>query len=672
MFVLVSKRPMTLEEKIARAQQKLREKAEQRRRTYDKEIELQSGNKDRKLKSENSQEIIAQPNIDEIETQIISESVAESNLKAPVHHEHELRDALEVEIYHKSSDDSQLKEEVIEDLKNTENKKINETILDEAKVIEEHHIENRAPEEKPVTTSNDSTVSETDEFSKMHKSSSMGENYIENPVHIRKPRSVEDFTDDVKEIEQKKSLIVQTQSAETTTPKLVTERIYGSEDNPQDNVDYTQTVTNESANKSERNYQAHSNQIEHETVTDVSDIEPQKNETQNIIFNEVTCSTIKLAEVNQGENEVKDPLNNNIEAVNVDGMKESEGNQNMDVKLSEKIINTTPETTSDEKLNDESNVVKNTANENVPDDESKPEIKVNDKQHEHYENTASIKVGSGVENYVPSVEAEVQNETIMESKTVYQYNEDESGTVEFSLNKDVEGGIKEKELCLESFIDKGPEDTGDFIHNNNNNISDVVISEYRVLVVELADIKDDNASVPEQNPGNVVDNRELKANGRNLTDSPGDDEDTDKTFLSASGADLEKSDTDQLSKDLEQTINERSKRNLENISEGIETTSNTTDVGKSDNETISLDKFSSMDDSAAEDSNDNIGNEIKTNGKSTNYTHSAMDLETAAVTIQKVFRTFLFKSRASTFEDSVNEDINLTDEDTEQVRILYD
>ncbi|KAJ8714039.1 hypothetical protein PYW08_007659 [Mythimna loreyi] len=46
-----------------------------------------------------------------------------------------------------------------------------------------------------------------------------------------------------------------------------------------------------------------------------------------------------------------------------------------------------------------------------------------------------------------------------------------------------------------------------------------------------------------------------------------------------------------------------------------------------------------------------------------------MDLETAAVTIQKVFRTFLFKSRASTFEDSVSEEtmfLNETDKNKDE------
>ncbi|CAB3249181.1 unnamed protein product [Arctia plantaginis] len=40
-----------------------------------------------------------------------------------------------------------------------------------------------------------------------------------------------------------------------------------------------------------------------------------------------------------------------------------------------------------------------------------------------------------------------------------------------------------------------------------------------------------------------------------------------------------------------------------------------------------------------------------------------MDLETAAITIQKVFRNFLFKSRGSTFEDTANDEGNFMDED---------
>lgn len=662
MCVLVSKRPMTLEEKIARVQQKLREKAEQRKRQYDKEVELRPGNKNGKLNAENCQDIIAKANIDEIETQIISESVAESNLKAPVHHEHELRDALEVEIYHKSSNDLQTNEEVIEDLKEdlTENKKakeMKETILDEFKVIEEDNDENQATEEKSVS-SNYSTMSETDGI---RKNDGMGENENENSVHIQKPKSVEDFTVNHHEIDKKKPLMVQAQSEETLTPKLLAEKKGSFEDNFHNTFDYTHAVINESVSIPERNYQELGNQNELETVSNVSEITHQNNKAQNTILYEVT-SDIKLTKANREDKEIKDPETNNTEPVNVVDAKESEENENMDVTLSEKIINTT---TSEGNLTEECNVVISTANENGSENESILKINVNDKQH--HENTSSTKVECGVENNEPldvtEIESEILNETIMESKNVNEF-QDEYGTAEFSLNKDAE------ENNPQPFIDKEPEDTSDFIHTY---IRDGVISEHRVLVVELADVKDDNASVPEQSVENVIDNRELDGKARNLTDMPVDvtNEDTDRGFSSASGADSEKPNTDQLSKDLEQTTHEQSKRNLENISEGIETTSNTTDVGKSDNETISLDKFSSTDDSAPEDGNDNVGHENKTTCKSTNYTHSAMDLETAAVTIQKVFRTFLFKSRASTFEDSVIDDNNLTDEDAEKVRILY-
>lgn len=49
---------------------------------------------------------------------------------------------------------------------------------------------------------------------------------------------------------------------------------------------------------------------------------------------------------------------------------------------------------------------------------------------------------------------------------------------------------------------------------------------------------------------------------------------------------------------------------------------------------------------------------------------SNMDLETAAVTIQKVFRTFLFKSRASTFDETINgESIYLNEDEKNKVII---
>uniref|UniRef100_A0A2A4JLY8 Uncharacterized protein n=1 Tax=Heliothis virescens TaxID=7102 RepID=A0A2A4JLY8_HELVI len=45
---------------------------------------------------------------------------------------------------------------------------------------------------------------------------------------------------------------------------------------------------------------------------------------------------------------------------------------------------------------------------------------------------------------------------------------------------------------------------------------------------------------------------------------------------------------------------------------------------------------------------------------------SNMDLETAAVTIQKVFRSFLFKSRASTFDDTGNDDAMFLNEEVDK------
>lgn len=669
MFILVPKRPLTLEEKIARAQQKIRERAEQRKRQYDKEMKLRSGKKNTKSKDENSQENITKTSIEEIETQIISDPVAESSLKAPVHHEHELRDALEVEIYHKPSEDLQTEKQATEDFTRADNE---ETIADESRASEEQNNENQASKEQLVTTYNDSTMSETDRFREKDTFSGVDENEIENPVEnqfqIRKPRSAEaeNAGENVKEIHKEiehESLIIQTQSTESVAPYDLPEAKEGFEDQSLDNIDYTQTVIHESVNESEKNHQKQSNQKELENATNVDVIELPKDEIQDANFNEVTGCIIKDTDVDQEQNEEeKVPETDNIDIVKVD-MKESEKKEPTNVTLPEGEISITAKTTSNEK----SNVVNNTANENVSDDVDKPDVNGNEKSQEHHENTSNSKVDIAENHDPPEVETEVQNETIMGSKEVNEYTEDENNSVEFPHNKDVKGEIEETKHYLEPYIDKEPEDTSDSIHTNN---SDGTISEHRVVVVELPEVKDDNASVPEPN---IVDNSKPTGNECNLTDTPVNitNEDTDNDFLSASETDSEKPDTDQLSKDIEQTIHERSKRNLENICEGIETSSNTTDVGKSDNETTSLGKFSSMDDSAPEDGNDNIGNEIMTNDKSANYINTgAMDLETAAVTIQKVFRTFLFKSRASTFGDSVNDDNNLTDEDTEKVRIF--
>ncbi|XP_038206818.1 uncharacterized protein LOC119828653 [Zerene cesonia] len=51
----------------------------------------------------------------------------------------------------------------------------------------------------------------------------------------------------------------------------------------------------------------------------------------------------------------------------------------------------------------------------------------------------------------------------------------------------------------------------------------------------------------------------------------------------------------------------------------------------------------------------NNGNDLINDGTH----HNGMDLETAAITIQKVFRTFLFKSKTTSIDDATNVDINL-------------
>lgn len=676
---------MTLEEKIARAQQKVRERAGERKRQYDKEIKLRSVKRKSKLKAENTEEIITEPNIEEIEAQIISEAVGKSSLKAPVHHEQELGDALEVEIYHKPSDPQS--KEIIEDSKMTEVKGaevINESILDELTTTEKEKDENQAFKENPEETSNDSTMFGTAGILENNKLSSMDENLVEHvkeepQEHGEKPMSVDDIVETAElnsnvgkdHNVEKDSLIAQHQS-ESVTSEQVTEKREGFEEESHDNIDHPQTEVNEPLNKPEENVQNHSGQLEHENDIDVSVIEPQKNEEQNTDSVKITDSIIQPTEIDQRQNEVKYP--GTEEVLNVDDMKESEETENMDVMLPEVIVNT-ESVTSDEKLKEERNVVENTADGRKSDDkdESQVYVNVNDKPQEGCDDLSSTKVDSNAENIessdVPKIETEVQSETIIKANEVHQHNGID--TVEFPQYKDVKGGAEEKKQCLVSLADKEPEVTSEFVHTNN---SDGTISEDRVLVVELADVKDDNASMPEQNTEINVSNSEVKALGNSMTVMPVEvtNEDTDRDSLSASEGDSEKPDTDQLTKDIEHSILERSKRHLENISEGLENASSTTDVGKSDNETISLGILSSMDDSALEDGNDSVGSEIKSNGKSTHYTNSsAMDLETAAVTIQKVFRTFLFKSRASTFEDSVNDDNVLTDEDNEKVSIFY-
>lgn len=109
----------------------------------------------------------------------------------------------------------------------------------------------------------------------------------------------------------------------------------------------------------------------------------------------------------------------------------------------------------------------------------------------------------------------------------------------------------------------------------------------------------------------------------------------------------------------------RIKRDLENI---LETQEISESVHPS-TETNSIKKSSSMDSTISNNSILEVDT-VKSSDVSTPVTtqnHSNMDLETAAVTIQKVFRNFMFKSRGSTFDDTGNDDNNLSDEDNDKV-----
>lgn len=67
-----------------------------------------------------------------------------------------------------------------------------------------------------------------------------------------------------------------------------------------------------------------------------------------------------------------------------------------------------------------------------------------------------------------------------------------------------------------------------------------------------------------------------------------------------------------------------------------------------------------------EDSISAIESDMSKTDDDSSQNNPNMDLETAAITIQKVFRSFLFKSRNSTFEDNINDENNSIDEDNDK------
>lgn len=170
-YVLAPKQHLTLERKIARAQEKVRQRAEERRRKYDEEMKL--------LSIKDTVESSSQEN------NISNVSEKESVLKAPVHHEHDLVDALEVEIFHNVENDlpdgrsSEVKDETAEE------------ILKDA-------IE-RKPEDLEVQPANFKTegLLRTDEGVLEKDKSFIIEDVIEHdnedeyPIHVRQRRSID-------------------------------------------------------------------------------------------------------------------------------------------------------------------------------------------------------------------------------------------------------------------------------------------------------------------------------------------------------------------------------------------------------------------------------------------------------------------------------------------------
>lgn len=110
--------------------------------------------------------------------------------------------------------------------------------------------------------------------------------------------------------------------------------------------------------------------------------------------------------------------------------------------------------------------------------------------------------------------------------------------------------------------------------------------------------------------------------------------------------------------DNEQNLEEKTAECRENVNENYAKNTNSTSVARSG--TFENNDDSSVFGSDLSKAEDDIPLSDNENG------HNDMDLETAAVTIQKVFRSFLFKSRNSTFEDITNDEATSLEEDNDK------
>ncbi|XP_049877678.1 interaptin-like isoform X2 [Pectinophora gossypiella] len=782
------KKTLTLEQKINRAQQKVRERAEHRRRKYDEEMKKYV----EEMKC--SSNVQDEPATDKLKS---PELVQDSKLKAPVHHDQDLTDAKEVEIFHKPIEETKIEKVFatnIETINNTNDSSLVKDILEkenETTVNEElKQLKGKGFSQEEIPATNlDSTISDIDGILENNKSYSV-DNIIENgnedvrtelnrvrrsvaPVEShKKVKQVEEVDIREAQIENPQEAVVLLNHPEAKMEE-VKDISLEKEERPNDvanaekiekeNIEATDTIVNKENNTgidSSNNKYDTIDRAEPENDIDKAEmaeteIETPKGETldSNVtistkeLYDEATMNVIselESADLKVGSNsekpdknavETKEEITNILEPTdeslekqaetfeNVDNIKDTmpeivgivdmkaddkllesheltnaidtlveekllpeienveqkkqelkyelaEPGETKDSTYSQKGFELTEETKSEPELLDQGSKLQNadtvftfTGNRNLLDQN----IESQKEKMDTLEISTHITEASGQSDEAPkanAVSTEIESSNVLQVVAEDNVSEEQS-IVENDKTLDI---IPEMKTCevTESENNSNDDDTEDVKKGDNEttpkseadsaaeeNVDDSLTTINKVLVDESAIVNDDNDSVPVEIT--TTNGTEQNLNGRyeNGKETP------DSEAIST----IEESSNQEIAKDVQ---------NVPDIQDNLSTAS---EPIKTDNETSSIGKSSSMDDSFIEDSTNSILEvELKeTNAESTQNkeSSSSMDLETAAVTIQKVFRSFLFKSRCSTFDDTGADDSNSIDNDHEKLEVQY-
>lgn len=597
---------MSVEEKIVRAQQKVRQRAEKRRQEYDKNLLLSQEHNDDIMKVNNEltlqvPQLIAtsseSPNTvtpsGEDNTKFQHDENIQTNaLKAPVHQEHALDNSSEMEISHESG------------TPNNSDKKDGS----------DHIVTSKGE--------NDTSTVTTEE------NDAQSRNKIKNDNAISLPKV-----------------------ADTVTIE-----------NPDNNLDIAEPIVGVAvdigSDKSVTDGQSNANE-------EVSKLEEDNAKVEERALNVVdrTNSTLGPDENVLKENENLDntenhTLNapniiNNLECHNNDdSIKSTTNNNDVEVNVIAQNASDTHVIVVDTNLDDQKQVsnggIINAKELPLPTNiENEPTVTINvqtnNEQPKHNSNaTQELNMAKDVVETQNDDNTKLQSDTATNGLSVHNSNDQQIEKTEIQqLKLNEEANEEPKEATQSSILES--DDAKEKLKRSTNAI------------------KESEAALP---PTNVNKDTLITENMENKINKD------DELKIATSSNNITAEDMPPSQVDKQNTV-------LDKVTSDNEDVYDNTPHDAQNNSTDSIINFSSANTHNTEThlegtNKSETSDNINENTQNDNHDAGNMDLETAAITIQKVFRTFLFKSRGSTFEDTGNnEGIFLDEDDKNKVKYFH-